>query len=356
MQCSDSSHSCWKVYPGRGSIYFLFHCKNAAHSHPYRVISVRPTLLEDWKIPSQQDPSDANSFQPMHGLKLVVKEDVVPQEQMPHFPAVEKLAAKGLLAVETWNNKRAMINFKATIEVPMLGTMIESCGDTLDESHMPLGWPMSIDGAVRQFCMHKRDTIQELDNMLAEFNLQRSSVEINRNTTLWSHNSVRSVERAGPLQEIIPLPGIYFFDGWRVHPSLIIQANLPQIQDVPFFRPTPLWLSPGRHTMYVLMNAQIQDVPVKGTPSLFFSVLRLCGSRQVVTQCCADERISQVHEAASLLGKSKKKCGPLRSPKSCQADKRKTAQTKQTQKQTKHPEKSAPIKSQLRWGRQLMCQ
>ena len=50
----------------------------------------------------QQDPSDANSFQPMHGLKLVVKEDVVPQEQMPHFPAVEKLAAKGLLAVETW--------------------------------------------------------------------------------------------------------------------------------------------------------------------------------------------------------------------------------------------------------------
>ena len=55
---------------------------------------------------------------------------------------------------------------------------------------MPLGWPMSIDGAVRQFCMHKKDIIQELDNMLAEFNLQRSSVEINRNTTLWSHNAV----------------------------------------------------------------------------------------------------------------------------------------------------------------------
>ena len=71
---------------------------------------------------------------------------------------------------------------------------------------------------------------------------------------------------------------------------------------------------------------------------------------------CAGERISQVHEAASLLGESKEECGPLRSPKSCQADKRKTAQTKQTQKQTKHPKKSAPIKRQLRWGRQLMCQ
>ena len=164
--------------------------KNAAHSHPYGVRSVRPTWFEDWKIPSQPDLGDPSSFQPMHGLKLVIKEDVMPQAQMPHFPAIEKLAANGFLAVETWNNKRAMLNFKATIEVPMLGTMIESCGDTLDESHMPLGWPLSIDGAVRQFCMHKRDTIQELNGMLAEFNLQRSSVEINRNTTLWSHNSV----------------------------------------------------------------------------------------------------------------------------------------------------------------------
>ena len=164
--------------------------KNAAHSHPYGVRSVRPTWFEDWRIPSQPDLGDPSSFQPMHGLKLVIKEDVMPQEQMPHFPAIEKLAANGFLAVETWNNKRAMLNFKATIEVPMLGTMIESCGDTLDESHMPLGWPLSIDGAVRQFCMHKRDTIQELNGMLAEFNLQRSSVEINRNTTLWSHNSV----------------------------------------------------------------------------------------------------------------------------------------------------------------------
>ena len=140
--------------------------------------------------PSQPNLGEQRAFQPMHGLKLVIKEDVMPQQQMPHFPALEKLAANGFLSVETWNNKRAMLNFKATAEVPMLGTMIESCGDTLDESHMPLGWPLSIDGAVRQFCMHKHATIEELNDMLAEFNLQRSSVEINRNTTLWSHNSV----------------------------------------------------------------------------------------------------------------------------------------------------------------------
>ena len=82
----------------------------------------------------------------------------------------------------------------------MLGTMIESSGDTLDKSHMPLGWPMSVDGALRQFC---KDTIQELDNMLTEFNLQRSSVKINRNTPLWSHNSVWNKKYWTPIQDTL---------------------------------------------------------------------------------------------------------------------------------------------------------
>ena len=79
---------------------------------------------------------------------------------------------KGLLAVDTWNSKRKIVNF-----VPMLGSIIENSGNALDESHMPLGWPLSIDGAVRQFCSHKTATIQELDNMLQEYDMKRSSVE-----------------------------------------------------------------------------------------------------------------------------------------------------------------------------------
>ena len=65
--------------------------KNAAHSHPYGVRSIRPTWFEDSKTPSQPGRGDSTPFQPMHGLKLVIKEDVMPQEQMPHFPALEKL-------------------------------------------------------------------------------------------------------------------------------------------------------------------------------------------------------------------------------------------------------------------------
>ena len=151
--------------------------KNAAHSHPYGVRSIRPTWFKDSKLPSQPDRGDPRAFQPMHGLKLVIKEDVMPQEQMPHFPALEKLAANGFLSVETWNNKRAMLNFKATVEVPMLGTMIESCGDTLDKSHTgeaPTPSPkiMSVSGAKNEpkkkslFLACLRDDNLPLSNML----------------------------------------------------------------------------------------------------------------------------------------------------------------------------------------------
>ena len=41
------------------------------------------------------------------------------------------------------------------------------------------------------------------------------------------------VPRQGPTQEITPLPGMYFFDGWRTQPLLKIPDNLPQTQDIP---------------------------------------------------------------------------------------------------------------------------
>ena len=43
----------------------------------------------------------------------------------------------------------------------------------------------------------------------------------------------RVLAQAGPEQEITPLPGIYFFDGWRVHPTLVIPANLPSTKEAP---------------------------------------------------------------------------------------------------------------------------
>ena len=43
--------------------------------------------------------------------------------------------------------------------------------------------------AVRQICSHRTATIEELDNMLQEFDSKRSSVAINRNVTEWAYNS-----------------------------------------------------------------------------------------------------------------------------------------------------------------------
>jgi len=41
------------------------------------------------------------------------------------------------------------------------------------------------------------------------------------------------VAQTGPDQEILPLSGMYFFDGWRVHPTLPIPSNLPRTKEAP---------------------------------------------------------------------------------------------------------------------------
>ena len=70
----------------------------------------------------------------------------------------------------------------------MLGTIIEQNGDgLLEDSHMPVGWPLHIDGAVRQCCIHRAASQQELDDMLKEYDMKRDSVEINHDAPQWSH-------------------------------------------------------------------------------------------------------------------------------------------------------------------------
>ena len=103
-------------------------------------------------------------------------------KDQPEFPALALLASRGLLAPDAWKCKRAQVSLKATIDIPMLGTIIEQNGDALlEDSHMPVGWPLHIHGAVRQCCIHRSATLQELDDMLKEYDMKRDSVEINHN-------------------------------------------------------------------------------------------------------------------------------------------------------------------------------
>ena len=91
-----------------------------------------------------------------YGLKTLPspqgqRKDPRPLREKAAFPALTELAKRGLLAPETWHCKRAQITFKASIDVPMFGTVIEQNGDGLvEEAHISVGWPLHIDGAVRQ--------------------------------------------------------------------------------------------------------------------------------------------------------------------------------------------------------------
>ena len=107
----------------------------------------RPTWFEDETVARAAADGTPNTLDPMHGLRLAIKEDVIPLREQPHFEAPEEVAARGLLAAEIWQCHRSHISLKATIDVPLLGSVIEQNGDgLLEDSLMPVGWPLHLDG------------------------------------------------------------------------------------------------------------------------------------------------------------------------------------------------------------------
>ena len=111
--------------------------KNASSASAIGVQSVRPTCFEDLAVAKGPTPqTDQEQPQPPHGLKLVIKEEVLPMKDYPEFPALALLTSRGLLAPDAWKCKRAQVSLKATINVPMPGTIIEQNGDgLLEDSH-----------------------------------------------------------------------------------------------------------------------------------------------------------------------------------------------------------------------------
>ena len=127
------------------------------------VKSIRPTWFQDTTATKGPPPSSGQgTLEPMRGLRLTIKEEVLVTSDQPFFPAVTELAKRGLFSPETWQCNRPRVSLKTSIDVPMLGTIIEQNDDgLLEESHMPVGWPLHIDGAVRQRCIHRDTTLQE---------------------------------------------------------------------------------------------------------------------------------------------------------------------------------------------------
>ena len=87
VQFITVSVSAWMIPPvyhslRRGSI------KNTSSASAIGVQSVRPTWFEDFAVPKGPAPqTDQGQPQPLHGLKLVIKEEALPLKEQPEFPA-----------------------------------------------------------------------------------------------------------------------------------------------------------------------------------------------------------------------------------------------------------------------------
>ena len=63
---------------------------------------------------------------------------MLPISDCPQFEAIAEVAKRALLAPETWHCNRPYINLKTTIDVPLLGTVIEQNGDGCQEGRQEL--------------------------------------------------------------------------------------------------------------------------------------------------------------------------------------------------------------------------
>ena len=141
---------------------------------------LRLTWFEDETVARASADGSSNTLEPMHGLRLIIKEDALPLREQPNIEALAEVASRGLLAAETWQCNRPHISLKSTIDVPLLGTVIEQNGDgLLEDSQMPVGWPLHLDGAVKQRCVHRTTTLQELNDLLSAYDMKRDLVELN---------------------------------------------------------------------------------------------------------------------------------------------------------------------------------
>ena len=133
---------------------------------------------------------------------------------------------------------------------------------------------------------------------------------------LYKARTGQVVAQTGPEQEILSLPGMYFFDGWRVHPTLPIPDHLPRAREAPVLdiaqtAPTPGTepiRSPEEEARDILATAA-KNQPEDG-PNTRRAAVRACKYlRAMVNQY--ESTIQAVHIAARThTQKSKGAVGP----------------------------------------------
>ena len=63
--------------------------------------------------------------------------------------------------------------------------------------------PLLIDGAVRQFCVHRYSTVQDMQDRLSAYDLSKNSVEINKDAPQWTSLGLLEFLSIGHEQEKI---------------------------------------------------------------------------------------------------------------------------------------------------------
>ena len=74
------------------------HVKFAHSPGGMGVKALRPTWFEDETVARASSAESPSNLDPMHGLRLTVRDEAVPLREQPNFSALEEVASRGLLS------------------------------------------------------------------------------------------------------------------------------------------------------------------------------------------------------------------------------------------------------------------
>ena len=123
---------------------------------------------------------------------------------------------------------------------------------------------------------------------------------------LYHARTGRVLPQTGPSQEITPLSGIYFFDGWRVQPTLDIPSNLPSTKEAPAYgvgttTHTPRGMEPTRspeEEARDILATAAKNQPEDG-PSTRRAAIRACKYLRVMVSQHGPQ-LQAVYDAAKV--------------------------------------------------------
>ena len=84
-------------------------------------------------------------------IRLMISDNIVEHFHYHNWRPIEHFAAQGVIKDSIWNARIGSLRFKARIDIPVAGTMINVVNGRLRVEQAPNGWPINAESGWQEY-------------------------------------------------------------------------------------------------------------------------------------------------------------------------------------------------------------